>query len=127
MSYIPYSDVLKRKAWMREGLVQAKSKSFWAAYTGATADSVVVQVNNSAAEAGHTITFDYDGALAGKAVKGKDTAYGKGEQKRKFSDKITMERYRLVVDNGDAFDGVDVGDLNTPQHGDSCTKLGALS
>ena len=117
---------LKRKKWMREGLVQAASKSFWNAYQGNSKDSIVFQSNNASAADGHTVVFDFDGNLVGKAIKGKDTAYGKGEQKRKFSDKITVERYRLVADNGDEFDGVDVGDLSTAQHGDSRTKLGDL-
>lgn len=117
---------LKRKKWMREGLVQAASKSFWNAYQGNTKDSIVFQQNNSSASDGHTVVFDFDGNLSGKAIKGKNTAYGNGEQKRKFSDKITVERYRLVVDNGDEFDGVDIGDLGVTQHGDSRAKLGDL-
>ena len=32
---------LERKQWMREGLVQAASKSFWSPMTGNTMDSVV--------------------------------------------------------------------------------------
>ncbi len=126
MSYTPYSNTLKRKKWMREGLVQAKAKSFWAPFTGNTADAVVVQANNAEADAGHTVTFDYDGALAGKAVKGKDTAYGKGEQKRKFSQSLTVERYRLVVDNGDSFDAKEIGDLSISEHADSRSKLADL-
>lgn len=126
MAYINAGSDLQRKKWMREGLVQAKSKSFWAPYTGMSADSIVVQANNTNAADGHTVVFDYDGALSGKAVKGKDTAFGKGEAKRKFSDKLTVERYRLVVDNGDAFDAVDVGDLSLSQHSDSRAKLGDL-
>jgi hypothetical protein len=117
---------LKRKKWMREGLIQASSKSFWNAYQGSSKDSIVFQQNNASAAEGHTVVFDFDGNLSGKAIKGKDTAYGKGEQKRKFSDKITVERYRLVVDNGDEFDGVDIGDLATTQHADSRAKLGDL-
>ena len=117
---------LKRKQWMREGLIQAASKSFWAAYTGMSKDSVVFQVNNESASDGHTVVFDFDGNLSGKAIKGKNTAVGKGEQKKKFSDKITVERYRMVVDNGDKFDAVDIGDLNTAEHGDSRSKLGDL-
>jgi len=123
---VPYSSELRRKKWMREGLVQAASKSFWSAMTGTTKDSVVFQANNESASDGHTVVFDFDGNLAGKAVKGKDTAYGKGEQKRKFSDKLTVERYRLVVDNGDKFDGVDIGDLAINEHSDSRSKLGDL-
>lgn len=125
-AFIAMNSELKRKKWMREGLVQAKSKSFWAPYTGRTADSIVVQENNDNSGEGHTIVFDYDGNLAGKAIKGKDTAFGKGEQKKKFSNTLTVDRYRLVVDNGDAFDAIDAGDLSLSQHSDSREKLGDL-
>lgn len=117
---------IKRKRWMREGLIQASSISFWTPLTGNTKDSIVYQENNENASDGHTVVFDYDGNLSGKGIKGKETAYGKGEQKKKFSDKITVERYRLVADNGDSFDGVDIGDLNITQHSDSRNKLGDL-
>lgn len=117
---------LKRKKWMREGLVQAASKSFWAPYTGSTKDAIVFQANNENSGSGHTVVFDFDGNLSGKAIKGKETAFGKGEQKKKFSDKVTVERYRLVVDNGDKFDGVDIGDLTINEHSDSRNKLGDL-
>lgn len=123
---VPLNSDLKRRKWMREGLVQATSKSFWSPMTGSSKDSVVYQVNNSSADAGHTVVFDFSGNISGKAIKGKDTAYGKGEQKRKFSDKITVDRYRLVVNNGDEFDGVDIGDLSITQHSDSRSKLGDL-
>lgn len=119
------SDLVRRK-WMREGLVQAASRSFWNAYSGMSLESIIFQANNMNARDGHTVVFDFDGNLAGRAVRGKDTAFGKGEQKRKFSDKVTVERYRLVVDNGDEFDGVNIGDLAINQHSDSRTKLGDL-
>ncbi|BAM63095.1 major head protein [Edwardsiella phage KF-1] len=121
----PGSD-LKRKQWVREGLVQAASKSFWNGMTAMNTKGVVYQVNNETAKAGHTVVFDFDGNLSGKAVKGKDTAFGKGEQKRKFSDKVMVERYRLVVDNGDKFDAVDIGDLSLAEHADSRAKLADL-
>ncbi len=117
---------LKRKKWIREGLIQAKSRSFWTPLTGMSSASIVYQVNSSTASEGHTVVFDFDGNLASRAIRGKNTAFGKGEQKKKFSDKVTVDRYRLVVDNGDDFDGVDIGDLNITQHGDSRTKLGDL-
>ena len=123
---VPINSDLKRRRWIREGLIQAASKSFWTPYTGRTADAIIYQVNNENAASGHTVVFDYDGNLSGKAVKGKSPAYGLGETKRKFSDKLTVERYRLVVDNGDRFDGVDIGDLSITQHADSRRKLGDL-
>ncbi len=126
MSYISPGSDLERKKWVREGLIQNKSKSFWSAYTGMSSDSVVFQSNNSNAAEGHTVVFDYDGSLASRAIKGKETAFGQGEQKKKFSDKITVDRYRLVVDNGDAFDAVEVGDLSLSQHSDSRQKLADL-
>lgn len=121
---VSLSSDLKRKKWMREGLIQAASKSFWSPMTGSSKDAIVYQVNNANAAEGHTVVFDYSGNTTGKAIKGKDTAYGKGQTKRKFSDKITVDRYRLVVDNGDEFDGVDIGDLSINQHSDSRSKLG---
>ncbi len=117
---------LVRKKWMREGLVQAASRSFWAPITGSTKSSVVFQANDENSGSGHTVVFDYDGNMSGKAVKGKTTAFGKGEQKKKFSDKVTVERYRLVADNGDKFDGVNIGDLSINEHSDSRRKLGDL-
>lgn len=123
---VSYTSDLKRKAWMREGLVQSAHKSFWSPLTGTSMDGVVYQAKNDSAKEGHTVVFDFDGNLSGKAIKGRDKAFGKGEQKRKFSDKITVDRYRLVADNGDEFDGVDVGDLSITQHADSRKKLGDL-
>lgn len=117
---------LERRKWMREGMVQKASESFWNAYTGTSKDAIVFQANNENSAEGHTVVFDFDGNLSGKAVKGKDTAFGKGETKRKFSDKITVERYRLVTDNGDKFDGVNIGDLSINEHMDSRNKLGDL-
>ncbi len=117
---------LVRKKWMREGLIQAASTSFWSPMTGNSRDAIVYQENNENAGEGHTVVFDFKGNLSGKGVKGKDTARGKGEQKKKFSDKITVERYRLVVDNGDKFDGVNIGDLSINEHSESRSMLGDL-
>lgn len=123
---LAYASDLVRKRWMREGLIQAASKSFWSPFTSTDKKGVVFQANNENSGEGHTIVFDYDGNLSGKAIKGKDTAYGKGETKKKFSDKLTVERYRLSVDNGDKFDGVNIGDLSINEHSDSRSKLGDL-
>lgn len=123
---VAYGSQLERKKWMREGLIQNASKSFWAAFTGTSDTSIVMQANNENSGAGHTVVFDFDGNLTGKAVKGKTSAFGKGEQKRKFSDKVTVERYRTPVDNGDKFDGVNIGDLSINEHADSRTKLSDL-
>ena len=114
---------LKRKAWMREGIVQAASTSFWGPYTGNSADSIVYQENDISAGEGHTVVFDFSGKLSGKAIKGEDTAYGKGEIKRKFSDKLTVDVYRIPVKNGRKFDGVDIGDLSINEYGESIEDL----
>ncbi|ANY29553.1 major head protein [Pseudoalteromonas phage PH1] len=117
---------LVRKKWMREGLIQGASTSFWSPMTGSNRNAIVYQENNENSGSGHTVVFDFDGNLTGKGIKGKDTARGKGEQKKKFSDKITVERYRLVVDNGDKFDGVNIGDLSINEHSDSRKGLADL-
>lgn len=123
---VDYNSDLVRKKWMREGLVQAASTSFWNPMTGNNTSAIVYQENNENSGAGHTVVFDFKGNLSGKGVKGKETARGKGEQKKKFSDKITVERYRLIVDNGDKFDGVNIGDLSINEHSESRSMLGDL-
>ena len=123
---VDYGSDLIRKKWMREGLIQASAKSFWAAYKGTTKDSIIMQANLETADSGHTVVFDMDGNLSGKPVKGNTTAKGTGEQKKKFSDKVVVEDYRYVVDNGTKFDGKEIGDLSINEHADSRSKLADL-
>lgn len=117
---------LIRKAWMSEGLIQKAGMSFWAPYKGKTFDSIIMVKNDISAKTGHTVTFDFKGNLSGKPVKGNKTAKGTGEQKKKFSDSLTVSDYRYVVDNGTAFDGVEIGDLSINSHEDSRNMLGDL-
>lgn len=117
---------LVRKAWMSDGLIQKAGISFWAPYKGKTFDSIIMTKNDISASKGHTVTFDFDGNLSGKPVKGNKTAKGTGEQKKKFSDSLTVTDYRYVVDNGTAFDGVEIGDLSINSHSDSRGKLSDL-
>jgi len=117
---------LERRKWVREGLLQAASKSFWSPFTGLTKDAIVYQRNDTNASEGHTVVFDFSGNIVNRAIRGKNTAFGKGEQKKKFSDKITVDRFRFPVDNGDTFDGVNIGDLTINEHLDSRSKLADL-
>lgn len=117
---------LARKKWVTDGLLQKAATSFWAAYKGTSREAVIMSVNDISKGAGHHVIFDMDGALAGKPVRGKQQAEGTGEQKKKFSDKITVDRYRYVVDNGDKFDGINIADLSINEHADSRAKLGDL-
>ena len=123
---VAYNSDIKRKAWMSEGLIQKSATSFWAPYKGTSFDSVIMVVNDISKGKGHTVVFDFDGNLSGKPVKGNKTAKGTGEQKKKFSDKLTVSDYRYVVDNGTKFDGVDIGDLSINEHADSRSKLADL-
>lgn len=121
---VDYNSPLVRSKWMAEGLVGTAPKSFWAPYIGKTSNSIIMQKNDITADkSGKTVIFDFDGYLVKGPVKGKTTAFGKGEEKRKFSDSLTIERYRFPVDNGDAFDGIEIGDLSITQHQDSRQKL----
>lgn len=120
---VDYNSDLIRKQWVSEGLIQKSATSFWAPYKGTTKDSIIMVTNDISAGNGQTVVFDMDGNLSGKPVKGNTTAKGTGEQKRKFSDKLTVAGYRYVVDNGTKFDGVEIGDLSINEHSDSRSKL----
>jgi len=123
---VDIGSALVRKAWMAEGLFQKSATSFWAPYKGKTFDSIILVENDISASKGHTVTFDFDGNLSGKPVKGNTTAKGTGEQKKKFSDTLTVADYRYVVDNGTKFDGIEIGDLSINEHSDSRSKLADL-
>jgi len=120
---VDYNSDLVRKRWIQEGLLKFKDKSFWQPYVGRSFNSIIYQATNPNAKEGHTVVFDFDGEIVNGPVRGKQQALGTGETKRKFSNKLTVDRFRFVVDNGDAFDGVNIGDLSITQHQDSRTKL----
>jgi len=123
---LDYNSPLLRKRWVKDRLLQDAHKSFWRRFTGTTSDSVVYQERNTNASTGHTVVFDYSGKLTGKAYRGDDYTYGRGETKRRFSNQITVEEFSLYVDNGSKFDAVAFGDLNSAQHQDSIRKLSDL-
>ena len=123
---VDYNSELIRKQWMTEGLIQKSATSFWAPYKGNSLDSIIMTQNDISAGKGHTVVFDFDGNLSGRPVKGNQTAKGTGEQKKKFSDKLTVQDYRYVVDNGTKFNGVEIGDLSINEHSDSRSKLADL-
>ena len=120
---LPITSKLVRNKWVKEGLVQKQSISFWSPLKGTTLDAVIVQSQTSTADDGHTIVMDYDGNYAGAARRGKEKAYGYGGVKLKFSDKLTSERLRYPINNGDKFDGKEIGDLSITEHEDSMSKL----
>ena len=120
---LDYNSPLIRKAWMREGLIQAASKSFWTPITGNSPDSIVYQAKLDTAKEGHTVTFDFSGNQADFALKNRETAYGQGKEKLKFSDNLTINRYRMVIDNGDEYDATQIADLQLSTHADSRRKL----
>jgi len=120
---LPITSKLIRNTWMGQGIVQAQSLSFWSPMKGTTLDAVIVQSQTSTADNGHTIIMDYDGNFAGAARKGKEKAFGYGGVKLKFSDKLESERLRYPINNGDKFDGKEIGDLSINEHTDSRSKL----
>jgi hypothetical protein len=123
---VPYDSILVRNGWMLEGLVQAASTSFWDGLTGTSSDAVIYQKNDFSATEGHEIRFQFDGNLSSRAKVGKEQAWGNSEEKKLFSDKLRVQRLRWSVDNGDAFDAVNVGDLSISEHSDSRSKLADL-
>ena len=107
---------LVRQRWMMEGMLQEKAYSKFNAFIGSSKNSIVYRVGNEGATDGHTVVFDFHGNLSGSASRGNQTAFGRGETIRKFSDTVTVERFRLMVNNGTAFDAKNIGDLSLHEH-----------
>lgn len=121
---VPYDNPLIRQGWTMWGLIQKMPTSFWHPYTGQGRNNIIVQENNiSNAATGHTRIYDLGGDLTDAPIKGRTTAYGRGEGKRKFWEQVTVDRYRFPVDNGDIFDATQIGDLALASHQDSMEKL----
>ena len=120
---VDYNDPLVRRGWMVEGLIQAASKSFWAPFTGTSAEKIVYQKNETNVAEGHTIVFDYDGNYATEGYSGSEQAYGNGQGKLKFNSTLTVEQLRYPISNGKRFDGKKIGDLSITEHTNSRTKL----
>lgn len=110
---------LERQGWMREGIIQKQSVSLWSPFMGNTSDSIIQVATTSTAGTGHTVVFDYDGALEVRVTKGMKSQFGKGVEKKKFSDKIVVDRYTFSVKNPNDFQGVDIGDLTISEHSHS--------
>ena len=102
-----------------EGLLQKKSQSFWNGLIGNTKNSVIYQKNDFNASDGQTVRFDFSGAYVNTGFRGKEQAFGKGKDKLKFSDSITLEYGRYTVGNGMKFDAATIGDIALSTHENS--------
>lgn len=122
-SVLKYGNVLERKKWILEGLIQKSSQSFWNGLVGNTHESVIYQKNDFTATSGQNIIFDYSGNYASEGFRGKEQAFGKGKSKLKFSDSLTLEYGRYTVDNGMEFDAATIGDMSLASHDNSKNLL----
>jgi len=116
---------LKRLEWVGARLRQTKLSDPFAGLMGSDpTGSIIFEKMDVNAGKGNTVIFDYDGFLTGGGtVTGKTGVSGKGEEKRLFSDTITLERVRIPVNNGDPFDARNIGRSDAERLQDSGTKL----
>lgn len=122
-SVVPYNSILRRQKWIRDGMVEAANTAFWTFAMGTSEKSIIRNVKMDLAQDGHIVNFKYSGALEGKGFKNKETAYGKGESKKLFSDRVTITRWRFPVYNGDEWDATAIADLQSTQHSNSRSLL----
>lgn len=123
---VDFNSPLIRREWMKEGMIQAASKSFWAPMTGMSKDSVIYMKRDVRAGRGETVTFDFNGNQASEGFLGKERAAGKGSQKKKFSSQLGIKRARWVTDNGDEFDTDEIDSMDLSNHSESRTRLSDL-
>ena len=110
---------LQRKQWVLEGLLQKKSDNLFAGLIGTSASSVIYQRNMASQKDGNRVTFDYDGNYATSGFLGKEQAYGKAGNKKKFTSGVTIQRVRYTVNNGDKFDAKAIGATQLSEHSNS--------
>ena len=122
-AYVQPGDPLIRNKWVREGMLQAASRSHWAPYTSNGAGGIIQIKTDFMAKRFSQLTFDYDSFIAIPAKQGKEVVRGTGRVKWKFSDRLTIDRYRWAINNGDKFDAMDIDAQDLTAHGDSIAKL----
>ncbi len=118
-SVVTYGSVLKRRAWMLEGLVQKAATSWWAGLKGSSKEAIVFVTTDASKGAGHEVVFQFGGNASGAAKLDKERLRGNEEQKKQFSDKIRVRRIRHGLDNGDEFDAIDIGNQPLSTHENS--------
>ena len=123
-SVINAGSTLERKKWLHEGLLEAAPMSQWEGLKGNSKDSVVFVTTDISKDQGHEVEFSFNGEATGKGVENKERLRGNEEQKKIFSDKIRVQRVRHGLDNGDEFDDINIGNLNSGQHTQSRMLLG---
>lgn len=123
---ITYGSNLHRKSWTTEGLVQKKHVSMFTPFIGSSFDSIIVQKNMTGENKGNIIVFDYDGALSGRSIPGSEQAFGKGEQKIKFSNVLTINEQTLTVQNDREFESHSIGSTYLSEHEHSRDLLADL-
>ena len=109
-----------RRKWIKDGIVnESLYSSFWTMFTGKSFQNPVYMVQDTKQDDGHTVIFNFRGTSDGPATKGDDRLYGNEEDKRMFSDQVTVNRYRFGLNNGTKYDAVTAGDLSLALHSDA--------
>jgi len=120
---LPGSDLVRKK-WVAKNLSEYAPESFFSALKSDTANNVIFTKVDLGKKDGETVVFDYKGArLSGKGFKGKEQIEGKGEKKKRFSDKVVLETNRLIVDNGSVIDAHSSAAIDETEHSDSVKRL----
>ena len=123
-SRVARASQLIRKGWVPERMFKKSHEKILAPFAGNTFESVIYTKTELAKGSnGHLIVFDWNGYITGQPIRGRRTATGKGETKRKFSDTLTDDRFRFVVDNGDRFDAAEINAQNLAEHENSVDLL----
>lgn len=120
---VAQGSVLERRKIIKTGLIQQAANSWWGPYKGTTSDSIIYAVNARSPKGGNIVDFDMRGCLESRAIPDTTTAEGRGTQKKLFSDEVTIQTWRFVVDNGTKFRNKAIDHLELGEHSDSISLL----
>lgn len=124
--FISPGSPLERQKWVLDNLRDRAQFSFTNGLVGNNSRSVIHQINETGAKNGHRTAFQNRGQTLGNWKKDQEVVRGTGENKQLYSDMVEVARWRTEVNNGDQFDGVNVGDLSLTQHQDAVADLSSI-
>lgn len=124
--FISPGSPLERQKWVLDNLRDRAQFSFTNGLAGDNSRSIIHQINETGAKNGHRTVFQNRGQTLGNWKKDQEVVRGTGENKQLYSDMVEVARWRTEVNNGDQFDGVNVGDLSLTQHQDAILDLSSI-
>ncbi len=109
----PFSDELRRKQWVKEGLVKAGKTGFFAKFKSRSITGAIYSLNKELQvdNKGNEIIFDFDGFISQRPQRGNAQVSGTGTNQKKFSASMNTQEFHNTVLAPQHWDLAEIGSI----------------